>query len=181
MLAALAEAEHDAGNHEAALTAANKALAIDQSNVNALVHRGYSLFELADDAEDFRTAYQDAIEPFQVLNRLEPDHPIPLIYFYRSFQYRGERPSVQAMEGLLKAARIAPFDSGIWYEASLLLAREGFISQARRDLLTIANNPHGGRLAERAKKITADLEGRPEGQPYSPSPELFQRSSDDDS
>jgi len=173
VLTALAKAEYDAGNDADAIAASDRALAVDASIADAYVQKGLALFRQADDAEDFDQAIAEALLPFQSLNRIEPDHPIPLIQYYRSFQRRGLDPTLTAMEGFARAAQLAPFDNGIWFEASLLYAREGLIARARRDLLTLANNPHGGSLAESARRIAAAMVDAPEGKPFYPSSEMF--------
>lgn len=62
VLAALAEAEHDAGYDGAAVAAADAALAIDSTRVNAYVQKGYALFRQAAASKD-KEAYKRAMEP----------------------------------------------------------------------------------------------------------------------
>ena len=99
VLASLAEAEHDAGNDEAAIAAADKALAIDPRRVNAHIQKGKSLFRLAEEASDQQSAFRTAIAAFQALNQLENDHPLPLVYYYRAFAAQGMKPTGLAWPG----------------------------------------------------------------------------------
>lgn len=161
VLAALAEAEHDAGNEAEAIAAADGALAIDPGQVNAYVQKGLALFRLAQDAPDKATAFRAARAPFVQLNRRENDHPLPLIYFYRSFVDQGEEPSKLAVDALARASELAPFDLGLRLTLAMQQLSQGNRAEARRNLLPIAYNPHGGALAERARIVVARIDGDP--------------------
>jgi tetratricopeptide (TPR) repeat protein len=158
VLAALAEAEFDSGNHQAAVNAADAALSLDPKSVNAYVQKGYALFELATDAADSDAAYKKAREPFLDLNQIENDHPIPLIYYYRSFIEMGLEPTRNAKDGLEWAAKLAPFDLGLRMNVAQMLIRDGNYRAARLHLVPIAYNPHGGSAAESARAILASIE-----------------------
>ena len=151
--ALLAENEYDAGNDEAAIAAADRAIALDPTQVNAYVQKGYALFRRAEDADDPKAAYAAARQPFIALNRLENDHPLPLIYFYRSFAEQGLEPSQLAKDGLAYAAVLAPFDQNV----KMLLAQQqladGDKALARRTLMPIAYNPHDNPMAETAREM----------------------------
>jgi tetratricopeptide (TPR) repeat protein len=159
VLAALAEAEHDAGNHAAAIAAADAALAIDPNRVNAYVQKGYALFALAPEADDLDAAYRDAREPFLALNRIENDHPLPLIYYNRYFAERGVRPPDNAAHALERAAELAPFDMNLRLNLAIQQLQEGRAAEARFNFLPIAYNPHGGPLAERARVVIERIDG----------------------
>lgn len=130
VLTALAEAEYDAGNDDAAIMAADRAIAIDPMRPNAYVQKGYALFRKAENADDPETAYSEAMKAFSALNRIENDHPVPLIYYYRSFVERGLPPNENARHALEWASRLAPFDQGLAMNAALMLAEEGKIGLA---------------------------------------------------
>lgn len=161
VLSALAEAEYDAGNDKEAVAAADAALAIDPAQVNAYVQKGYALFRMARDADDTAAAYAAARKPFILLNRLENDHPLPLVYFYRSFVEQGKAPSELAMHGLEKAVQLAPFDLGLRMTLATKQLFDKRFDAARANLVPIAYNPHGGSLAETAQKILARLDSDP--------------------
>ena len=168
VLAALAEAEFDAGHDDAAIAAADAALAIDPAVKNALVQKGYALFRKAADADDEDAAYAAAMEPFAALNALEQDHPLPLIYYYRSFVERGQAPSENARHALERAAELSPFDHSLAMNAGVMQAREGKIAIARRTLGPIAADPHGGGMARAAQAFLDDLSDVPEGTEWQP-------------
>lgn len=164
VLTALAEAEYDAGNDAAAIAAADAAIARDPARTNAYVQKGYALFRQAAAAEGEAraAAYAAAVKPFIALNKLEADHPLPLIYFYRAQIERGLSPNETARAALERAAILAPFDQDLQVSAGVMLASEGKIAIARSFLAPVAASPHGGRAATRAKQLVAALADAPE-------------------
>lgn len=163
--AALAEAEFDAGNNAEAIAAADRAIAIDPGAKNAYVQKGFALFSEAADApsDDRERAYRDAMVPFSALNAIENDHPLPLMYFYRSFVERGEQPSEIARDALARASELAPFDFGLAFETGAMLAASGKPALAIQVLKPVAANPHGGELAAQARAFLDQLADQPEG------------------
>lgn len=162
----LAEAAYDAEQVDEAIAAADRAIALDPSLANAYVQKGYALFKKAEDAGDANAAYRAAMAPFSALNRIENDHPLPLIYFYRSFAERGMEPSESARHALERASQLAPFDQGLALQVGLMQASEGKPAIARSTLAPLAANPHGGGLADQAKLLVAALEKAEEGEPF---------------
>lgn len=161
VLAELAEAEYDGGNDAEAIAAANSALAIDPRQVNAYVQKGNALFRMAPDAEDPATAFVAAREPFLALNRLEVDHPLPLIFYYRSFVRQGITPTKVAVDGLERAAELAPFDLGLRMTLAMQEIRDGRMAEARSNLAPVAYSPHGAGPTETARKVLALLDSNP--------------------
>ncbi|MFW5634521.1 MAG: hypothetical protein ACOCYR_06480, partial [Erythrobacter sp.] len=163
VLSALAEAEYDAGNDAEAIAAADRALALDPAQKNALVQKGFALFRMAGDAEDKDAAYERAMAPFTALNRMEPDHPLPLIHYYRSFVLREERPEENARAALMRASQLAPFDQALRLEAGLMLIGERKNSLASATLGPLAADPHGSKRSRKARELIAALERTPDG------------------
>lgn len=155
VLAALAEAEFDAGNDAEAIAAADTALALDPAQANAYVQKGYALFRRAADAEaaERTAAYRAAIAPFVALNKIENDHPLPLVFYYRSFVERGAEPPETAVLGLHRAAELAPFDLGLRLNLASQQINAGKLADARDNLVPVAYNPHGGGLAGPARQV----------------------------
>lgn len=171
VLAALAEAEYDAGFDDAAIAAADKALAIDPSRVNAYLQKGYALHRKAQDAasdEDEEAFYKSSIAAFMALNKIENDHPVPLVYYYNSFRERGRAPTEVARRGLERAAVVAPYDKGLWFDLVQMLAMEGKIALAGELVKALTSDPHGGEMTGAAAFFAAELEGATEGEPFSP-------------
>ncbi len=165
VLTALSETEYDAGNDDAAIAAADAAIAIDPTWANAYVQKGYALFRKAKDAAVPDQAYEAAMTPFSQLNARENDHPLPLIYYYRSFVERGIEPPENAKAALERAAQLAPFDHQLWLNVAIMHAGEGKIELAQQSLQPLAANPHGGRTASAAQNLIDLLERAPEGVP----------------
>lgn len=161
VLTALAEAEHDADNEQAAIAAADAALAIDPGQINAYVQKGLALFDLAEDAPDMSQAYRRSRQAFAALNRREVDHPLPLIYYFKTYVAQGQQPPPLAIEGLVRAMQVAPFDLGLRMTVGVQLIKVGRQQEARIVLAAVAFNPHGGGLADAARKVLARLEGDP--------------------
>jgi Flp pilus assembly protein TadD len=164
VLAALAEAEFDAGNDAEAISAADRALSLDPANKNALIQKGYALFRQAPKADDRAAAFAAAMRPFEALNALENDHPLPLIYYFRSYAERGAVPPENARAALARAAELAPFDLGLQLTTAMMLITERKHSEARFFLAPIAASPHGGRAAEKARQLLDLLAQTPDGE-----------------
>lgn len=162
VLAALSEAEHDAGNDKEAIAAADAALARDPSQVNAYVQKGLALFRMAASDPDPAAAYVRARAPFIALNRIENDHPLPLIYYYFSFVRAGKAPSQAALNGLQRAAEVAPFDIGLRMTLATQQIRDRQFAEARRNLGPVAYSPHGGELAATAQRVLTRMDSDPE-------------------
>jgi tetratricopeptide (TPR) repeat protein len=164
VLAALAEAEFDSGNDAEAISAADRALSLDPANKNALIQKGYALFRQAPKADDRAAAFAAAMRPFEALNALENDHPLPLIYYFRSYAERGAVPPENARAALARAAELAPFDLGLQLTTAMMLITERKHSEARFFLAPIAASPHGGRAAEKARQLLDLLAQTPDGE-----------------
>lgn len=177
---ALAEAEFDAGNDVEAIAAADRAIAIDPARPNAYVQKGFAMFRLAEAAPDPDAAYTSAMVPFTALNALENDHPLPLIYYYRSFVERGEEPDETARKALEWASELAPFDHPLAMNAAVMHARFGEIAKAAETLAPVAANPHGGGMAKSAQKLLTLFETAEEGIPFDPREILASMGNDDE-
>lgn len=163
---ALAEAEFDAGNDAEAIAAADAALALDPRQANAYVQKGYALFHQAAEADDASAAYKKAVAPFLALNKIENDHPLPLVFYFRSFVERGVQPPEQAVAGLERATELAPFDIGLRMNLAVYQINAGKLAEARGNLLPLAFNPHGGELAEAARRVVERIDAG--GEPAAP-------------
>ena len=158
--AALAEAEYDAGNHQAAIDAADRALAADPKTVNAHVQKIYALSAMAQDSDDPEPALKKANRAVSALNKIEPDHPIPLIYYYRNIRNSGNSVSELAVSGLERALELAPYDQGVRWEFVQQLMADQKWASAYRILMPLANNPHNRAEDDGAKKLLATLKSK---------------------
>ena len=163
VLTVLAEAEFDAGNDAAAISAADAALAIDPMRRNAYVQKGFAMFRMAGASDNPDADYNAAMAPFSALNRIENDHPLPLVYYYRSVRLRGKPMTDVARRAIEHALELAPFDRKLALETATMQMEEGKIALAKRTLDPIVNDPHGGPLTSVAAALLSLLEKIPEG------------------
>ena len=141
VLTAVAEAENDARNTTAALIAADKALTIDPQNIDALIQKNYALIRTAretNNTDDWKIARKQSI----AANRIENDHPVPLINYYVSFRAQGVEPSANAVAGLERALFLAPFDHAVRAKVALQQVTEQRYQEAIDTLSAVVNNPH---------------------------------------
>ncbi len=153
VFAELAEAEYDAGHNAEAIAAADHALSLDPKNVNAYVQKGYALFRQAEEGDGGVEAFTAAVKPFLALNKIENDHPLPLIYFNRSLVESGRELTPIARKALERAAELAPFDLGLRFTLAVQQAGNNEFDKARVNLAPVAYNPHGGGAADRARAL----------------------------
>lgn len=151
---ALAEAEYDADNHVEAEAAADRALAVDPANVEALLYKGRARMALAKKAgaKDAET-WKEVRRWFIAANRADPNDPEPLMLFYRSYAAQEQAPTANAVAALIQAFQLAPHDKGLRATVAHRYLREGNAAQAMFALRPLAYSPHGGAGAERMAEV----------------------------
>lgn len=160
VLAALAEAEFDAGNDDAAIAAADRSLAIDPQQINAHIQKGYALTRKAGDGKLPDGAWKQVRAQWIKANKLENDHPIPLVQYYASFAAEGQRPPKSAVDGLEWAMQLAPFDPGVrWLVASQMIEDQRY-DTAVAVLRPLAYSPHPGEQTAAALKLLGEAEAK---------------------
>jgi tetratricopeptide (TPR) repeat protein len=163
VLAALAEAEYDAGNDDAAIAAAERALAIDPQQINAYLQKGHALTRKLKDAQLPHAAWKDARSWWVKANKVENDHPTPLVQYYLSFIESGEQPSRTAVEGLEWAMNLAPFDAAVrWLVANQMIFDQRY-AEAVGVLAPLAYSPHPGEHTDQARRLLGEVEARAQG------------------
>ena len=163
VLAALAEAEFDADNDDEAIAAAERALAIDPRQINAYLQKGYALTRKVKDAKLPYSAWKDVRSWWVKANKVENDHPIPLVQYYLSFVEPGETPTRSAIDGLEWAMQLAPFDSSVrWLVANQMIHDDRY-ADAAQVLAPLAYSPHPGEHTERARRLLEAVEARAKG------------------
>lgn len=148
----LAEAEFDAGNHDAADAAADRALKADPKSTEAMIYKGRVAMEKGEKSnadEDWK----EARRWFMAANKLDTEDPEPLMLFYRSYVRQGERPTGNAIAALHYASRLAPQDGGLRMTSAIQFLRDGKPDEARLEIAPIAYNPHGGNFSAAARKM----------------------------
>lgn len=127
----------------AARAAVDRALAIDPKHIRANALLGDMMAaELADSGEDSEAAWRKVRAPIARANRANPDDPVPLFAYYRSFVSQGIRPPDIAISGLARAFELAPENIGIRVAHAFALANAGDFDGALKLARTVAFNPH---------------------------------------
>jgi tetratricopeptide (TPR) repeat protein len=162
--AMLAEAEFDAGNDEAAIAAADRALSLNPNHINALIQKGYALARIAGETQN-PNDWAKVRSHFLAVNKIEVDHPIPLLYFFLSYLNQGMEPTQNAVDGLEWALQLAPYDSQLRMITARAQVAQKHYQDAIQTLSVLAFNPHnddnGAALAllETAKRRLAEEGG----------------------
>jgi tetratricopeptide (TPR) repeat protein len=138
----LAEMEYDAKNYDAAMAAAERALAGDPRSLFGMVYKGRVLMRRAIAASD-REMAQEARSWFLRANRVDPNHALPLQLFYDSFAAMGETPTDGAVNGLYAATVLVPQDTTLRMRAAIELLRQGKLLEARSILAPAAFRAEG--------------------------------------
>lgn len=154
----LAEAEWVARNYKAAEAAADRAIALAPQSAEAHIWKGRAMLSQAEAGAPGVT-FANARGWFNRANRLDPENPEPLLYFYRTFQGSGGRPTANAIAALHYAAELAPQDLGLRMQSARQYLADGQPAKARRMLVPVAYSPHGGRLSEQAQRLLDSLGG----------------------
>lgn len=137
----LAETEHDAGDYAATIAAADRALAVNPKDVQALIYKGRALMAQGrDHPKD--TDWAKVRSWFVRANRLEPEFAEPLMLYHASFGAEGVQAPETAMQGLLYAVALAPGDEGLRMSAVFELIERNRLPEAQTIFVPIAYNPH---------------------------------------
>jgi tetratricopeptide (TPR) repeat protein len=160
VLAALAEAEFDAGFDDAAIAAADRAVALDANNVNAHIQKGHALYRKAEAADAPPEAWKEVRLQYLKANRIENDNPIPLVSFYQTYREEGQAPPKNAVDGLEWAMQLAPFDPSLrWLVAQQMVSEERW-RDAAAALAPLAYSPHPGEHTQRARDLLLEVEAK---------------------
>lgn len=140
---ALAEAEYDADNYEAADAAASRALAVDPKNLKALIYKGRAQMKLAK-AKGAGADWNTVRTWFLAANKVDTEFAEPLYLFYRTFLESGETPTKNAVSALLYAVNLTPQDDYVRMLAVRELLVEKRLAEAKTMFAPVAYQPHGG-------------------------------------
>lgn len=155
---ALAEAEYDAEEDTAAEAAADRAIAADPKNVEAMLYKGRVLVRRAAAAKADGKSWEAARSWLARANRQDPDNPLPLIDFYTSFGKQGIAPTANAIAGLQEAFAIAPHDFSVRIMLARHLLAEGKTREGRIALAPVAFSPHESTTQKAAAAVVAMID-----------------------
>ncbi len=157
MAMVLASAEIYNEDFVAGDAAADRAIALNPESAEALILKARALTGRAKSG-DKAVTFANVRGVANRANRLDPENPEPLVLFYRSFIDEKARPTANAIAALHYAADLAPHDMGLRLDSARLYLANGQPALARKRLVPLAYNPHGGQLADEAKAMIARID-----------------------
>jgi tetratricopeptide (TPR) repeat protein len=156
----LAEAEYDAKNYAAAEVAADRALAADPRDVQALIYKGRARMALAK-ANPAGPNWDEVRSWFLKANKVDTENAEPLLLFFRTYSEAGQRPTRNAVDALLYAVDLAPRDDEVRLNAVRQLLIDSRFGEAEKMFAPIAFQPHLSEAQrERNAKIVAAIAAR---------------------
>lgn len=163
----LAMAEWDRDEHVRDLAdvraATDRALAINPNHVRANVLLGQLLALDMDKKNDFSAAtWRDVRKPIALANRTNPDDPVPLYIYFKSFIDQGVNPPDIAIQGLERAFLLAPENIETRITYAFALANKGDFERAITLVQSVAFDPHGadnGELLRQLEKMRDQRSG----------------------
>ena len=167
----LAEAEYDyAGllpekdadvvpGYQRAEAAADRALAADPKSMHALLYKGMAQEAvLAKNKVTDPARWATARKWFLIANKLDPEHPEPLIQFYDSFKLAEVKPTTNAENGVIYAYLLAPFDGGLRMRATRAYLGQNKLKEARIALGPVIYSLEDRALGGQARKLQAAMD-----------------------
>jgi tetratricopeptide (TPR) repeat protein len=154
-----AEAEWVARNFAAASLAADRAIKLTPNSSEAHIWKGRAVLSQAK-AKEAGVTFADARGWFSRANKLDPENPEPLHYFYLAYRLAGTQPTANAIAALHYAAELAPHDMGLRLQSAREHLRAGDTAKAKRQLVPVAYNPHDGRAADTAREMIRLIDAR---------------------
>ncbi len=148
----LADAEMLSDHKDAALAAAERALAIDPKYAPALATKAELLLEKAnasDKPEDWKAALATIVKA----NRADLEDPVPLVLFYRYHAMRGGDMPAVGYDGLEKAFALLPQNPNYRFMLASGYAHRKNYKAAIRILDVLAFSPHESGMREGALKL----------------------------
>lgn len=141
--AMLAEVEFDAGNLAEAEAAADRALAANPSNGDALIYKGR--IEVAQAVAAKATdpkVWRDARHWFVKASKIDTEDAEPKVLYFASFAAAGAPPTKNAIEALIYAHQLAPQDGGVRLQVARQLILDERLKEARSVFAPVTFNPH---------------------------------------
>jgi len=159
-LVLLGNAERTAGNDKAAELAADRLLALQPSNVDALILKSRLLSARAELLSgDQREKLASQARHLAVLaNKANNDNPLAYVAYFESMKASGEPVPGDALDALAAAVEKLPANTSIRQELVDELASEKRYSLAIGALLPIASDTHDSPLRTAAREQLAKLQ-----------------------
>ncbi len=161
-LVLLGQAEKAAGNDKAAEQAADRLLAIQPSNVDALVLKSRLLSDRADALSGTARAEMAAQARHLAVmaNKANQENPLVYVAFFESVKASGEAVPADALDALAAAVEKLPANTRIRQELVDELASEQKYSLAIQALMPLATDTHESPLRAAAREQLAKLQAK---------------------
>lgn len=161
--ATLADAEFQEAHYAATEAAADRALAADPKLIEAMLLKGRAIMEQAALDENGKT-FAAARAWYMKANKLDSEDPEPLMLFHQTYVRDSGRPTVNSIAALHYASDLAPQDIGLRIQSAYQYLQDGMTAEARKALVPVAFDPHGGEAATSALAAIAKIDaGDPKG------------------
>ena len=150
--------------------AVDKALSLNPKHVRANVLLGWILSEEVGAKADADAADWNAVrKPIILANRTDPNDPMPLYSYFRTFLDQGIEPPPIAIDGLARSFTLAPENTGRRVSYAFALANRGEVDTAVRLVRIVAFDPHddgqGETLLAQLEKMREKRKANPAGFP----------------
>ena len=156
----LGQAELKAGNADAALAAAERAIAADPAAIDAQILKGRALLAKAASGQATSAQWNGVRAAFLKANSLDPDHPLPLLLFYETFLNQGIKPTGNALQALARSLELAPYDRGIREEVAASQVARAQFDEAKSTLRMLTRDPHFPKRGSRIRAVMEKLDAR---------------------
>lgn len=158
----LADARCTAEQYQACTAAAERALALAPTSQRGMVRKAEALLGLAkDQPEDKRKASVELARTILLkANADDPNDPLALLFFYRSYAALGRAADEEGLQALATVVDLVPQEPG----SRLVLAQEyiqrGRLGRARQILRPLAYSPHQTGAARFARQLLDQVESK---------------------
>ncbi len=157
----LARAEASYGDANVGAALADRLIAADPRDVDALYVRGVATLRQAGDAtaqNDPRLAQARTL--FARAHKIDPNNVPVLIRYLEASPSAGSQPTDNDLNIAMLAQGMAPQLPTLGLRTAWMLSRVKRFDEARAILQPIATNPHGGDLADRAQQLIAAIDAK---------------------
>ncbi len=148
----LAEVEADADQPDAALAAADRAIALDPKNARAFATKADILLDRAEGSDD-AARWRAALTAIVQGNKADTEDAVPLYQFYRYHKMKGGAMPPIAYDGLNKAFALVPQRDEYRFALAMSFADRKKFDVAARLLEPIVFSPHASPARDSAGKL----------------------------
>lgn len=139
-----AEMAYDAGRDDVADQAADRALARDPNMSQALLYKARILMRRAGKTPADPSGWRAARSFVVRANKFSADNAPALALYYATYAASGQQPTENAVAALVRAQQLLPQAPDLRFTLVRHYILAGKIDDARRTLLPLAYDPHGG-------------------------------------